>query len=158
MVHLGARNCNADTDTDREFNSIFIQENSRRLWRSRRRKSSSVPEGGADFPAAIFLAGKCPNLDRDSISRCRKIRELFSSSVEICRKTFQQRISDSHSLHSSFLIYARFHANLFPAGLNGGVDRKGGYSHNCLPVQCFSAPPDRQPYCDIPPCRERKTT
>ena len=30
-------------------------------------KSSSVPEGGADFPAAICLAGKCPNLGGDSI-------------------------------------------------------------------------------------------
>ena len=66
----------------------FHQENSRRLWRSRRRKSSSVPEGGADLPAAICLAGKCPNLGRDSISRCRKIRESFSSSVESCRKMF----------------------------------------------------------------------
>ena len=66
---------------------VVFQENSRRLWRSRRRKSSSVPEGRADLPAAIFLAGKCPNLGRDSISRCRKIRESFSSSVEICRKT-----------------------------------------------------------------------
>ena len=64
------------------------QKNSRRLWRSRRRKSSSVPAGAANFPAAVFLAGKCPNLGRDSISRCRKIGESFSSSVEICRKTF----------------------------------------------------------------------
>ena len=48
------------------------QKNSRRLWRSRRRKSSSVPEGAAYFPAAVFLAGKCPNLGRHSISRCRK--------------------------------------------------------------------------------------
>ena len=51
------------------------QKNSRRLWRSQRRKSRSVPEGGADFPAAIFLAGKCLNLGRDSISCCRKIGE-----------------------------------------------------------------------------------
>ena len=74
------------------------QKNSRRLWRSRRRKSSSVPEGTANFPAAVFLAGKCPNLGRDSISCCRKIGEESSSSVEICRKPFQQGISDSHSL------------------------------------------------------------
>ena len=65
-----------------------IQKNSRRLWRSQRRKSSSVPAGAANFPAAVFLAGKCPNLGRDSISRCRKIGESSSSSVEICRKTF----------------------------------------------------------------------
>ena len=44
--------------------------------------------GAANFPAAVFLAGKCPNLGRDSISRCRKIGGSFSSSVEICRKTF----------------------------------------------------------------------
>ena len=31
-------------------------------------KSSSVPEGAANFPAAVFLAGKCPILGRDSIS------------------------------------------------------------------------------------------
>ena len=65
-----------------------VQKNSRRLWRSRRRKSSSVAADAANFPTAVFLAGKCPNLDRDSISRCRKIGESFSSSVEICRKTF----------------------------------------------------------------------
>ena len=54
------------------INNPFSQKNSRRLWRSRRRKSSSVPAGAADFPAALFLAGKCPHLGRDSISRCRK--------------------------------------------------------------------------------------
>ena len=51
-------------------------------------ESSSVPAGAANFPAAVFLAGKCPNLGRDSISRSRKIGKSFSSSVEICRKTF----------------------------------------------------------------------
>ena len=53
-----------------------IQERSRR----RGRLSSSH-----------FLAGKCSNLGRDSISCCRKIGEEFSSSVEICRKTFPAR-------------------------------------------------------------------
>ena len=52
--------------------SLLIQKNSGRLWQSRRRKSRSVPEGGADFPAAVFLAGKCPNLGRDSICASRK--------------------------------------------------------------------------------------
>ena len=66
--------------------------------RSQRRKSRSVPEGGADFQKFSLLAGKCPNLGRDSISYCRKIGEEFSSSVEICPKLFQQGISDSHSL------------------------------------------------------------
>ena len=46
---------------------VIIQKNSRRLWWSQWRKSTSVPEGEADLPAAIFLAGKCPNLGRDSI-------------------------------------------------------------------------------------------
>ena len=34
------------------------KKNSRRLWRSRRRKSSSVPEGAANFPAAVSLPRK----------------------------------------------------------------------------------------------------
>ena len=68
--------------------SEFSQKNSRGLWRPLRRKSSSVPAGAPNFPAAVFLAGKCPNLGRDSILRCRKIGQSFSSSVEICRKTF----------------------------------------------------------------------
>ena len=76
----------------------LFRDPERRLWRSQRRKSSSIPEGGADFPAASFLARKCPNLGRDSIACCRKIGEEFSSSVEICRKLFQQGISDRHSL------------------------------------------------------------
>ena len=71
-----------------ESKTLFAQKDSRRLWRSRRRKSSSVPAVAANFPAAVFLAGKCPNLGRDSISRCRKIAESLSSSVGICRKTF----------------------------------------------------------------------
>ena len=71
----------------RDLNQTFLSENSRRLWRSQRRKSSSVPAGAANFPAAVFLAGKCPNLGRDSISHCRKFGGSFSSSVEICRKT-----------------------------------------------------------------------
>ena len=71
---------------ERQFATLY--QNSRRLWRSQRRKPRSVPEGGADFPAAIFLAGNSPNLGRDSISCRRKIGAGFSSSVEICRKTF----------------------------------------------------------------------
>ena len=51
-------------------------------------KSRSVPEGRGDFPAAAFLAGKCPNLGRNSISCCWKIGEELSSSVEICRENF----------------------------------------------------------------------
>ena len=66
------------------------QKNSRRLWRSRRRKSRSVPEGGADSPAAIFLAGKCPNHGRDS-------RGIIFQQRRNLPET-QQGSSDSHSL------------------------------------------------------------
>ena len=61
---------------------FVCQKHSRRLWRSQRRKSRSAPEGGADFPAAISPAGKCPKLGRDSISCCRKIGAEFSRIVE----------------------------------------------------------------------------
>ena len=73
------------------FFSVSCRKNSRRLWRSKRRNSRSIPEGRADFPAAIFLAGKCPNLGRNSISCCRKIGEDFSSSVEISWNFFPAR-------------------------------------------------------------------
>ena len=56
-----------------------------------RRKSRSVPEAGPDSSAGISLVGKCPNLGRESIVCCRKIREEFSSSVKICRKTLTAR-------------------------------------------------------------------
>ena len=53
---------------------------------------AAFPKAGTDFPAATtFLAGKCPNRGRDSMSCCRKIGEELSSSVEICRKTFPAR-------------------------------------------------------------------
>ena len=58
----------------------------------------SVPEGGPIFQQYDFLAGKCPNLGRDSLSCCRRIGEEFSSGVEICRKTLPARNLDSHSL------------------------------------------------------------
>ena len=53
--------------TEGSFGSRFRR--TQEGWRSWRRKSSSVPEGGADFPAAIFLARDCPNLGKDSISQ-----------------------------------------------------------------------------------------
>ena len=67
-------------------------KDSRRLWRSRRRKSSSVPEGGADFPAAIFVAGKCPSLGRDNISCCRKSEDNFPAASKFAGKPFWQGI------------------------------------------------------------------
>ena len=63
-----------------------------------RRKFRSVPEGGADSPAAIFLAGRCPNLGMDSLSCCWKIRKSFSAASKFAGKPFQRGISDSHSL------------------------------------------------------------
>ena len=57
----------------------------------------------ADFPAAIFLAGRCPNLGSDSILCCRKIGEEFSSSVETCRKFFFSKEIRTATAFSSFL-------------------------------------------------------
>ena len=45
-----------------------------------------------------FIAGKCPNLGRDSISCCRKIGNAFPAASTFARKPFQQGISDSHNL------------------------------------------------------------
>ena len=65
----------------------------------RRRKSRSVPEGEAEFPAAVFLAGKCPNLGRDSIlCAAGKLVSNFPAASKCAGKLFQQRILDSHSL------------------------------------------------------------
>ena len=47
----------------------------------RGRKFRRVPEGGANLPAAIFLAGKCPYLRRDSTSCCRNIGEIFPAAI-----------------------------------------------------------------------------
>ena len=67
------------------------QKNSRRLWRSRTRKiQQRSPKAGADFPAAIFVAGKCPNLGRDNISCCRKNQGII----------FQQRRNLPENLSS----------------------------------------------------------
>ena len=64
------------------------QKNSRRPWRSQRRKSRSVPEGGADFPAAIFLAGKGPNLGSlDGRNRARVIAESLARVIAAIRIT-----------------------------------------------------------------------
>ena len=80
-----------------DFSAYFVHifawlRNSEKLKKAvavSEKNSRSVPEGEADFPAAIFLAGKCPNLGRESILCCWKTGEEFSSSVEICRKTFR---------------------------------------------------------------------
>ena len=74
------------------------QTHSRRLWRSQGRKSRSVPEGGADFPAAIFLAEKSPNLGRNRIRAAGKSVKSFPAAPKFASKLFHQRVSDSHSL------------------------------------------------------------
>ena len=61
------------------------------IRKSRRRKSRSVPEGGADFPEAIFLAGKCPNLGRDSIFVLQENSEIIFQQLEICKKALPAR-------------------------------------------------------------------
>ena len=52
------------------------------------RTSRSAPEGGGwgRFSSSHFLAGKCPNRGRDSISCCWKTGEEFSRNVETCRR------------------------------------------------------------------------
>ena len=78
---------------------FFTQNHSRRL-RSCSRKFRSVPEAGADFPAAIFLAGKCPNLGKGSTSCCRRTGEEFSSGEEICWNTLPARNFGQPQAHS----------------------------------------------------------
>ena len=69
------------------MHSFFLQKNSVEGCGGLGEESpGAFPKRGANFPAAIFLAGKCPNLGRDSISCCGKIGEEFSSSVGMCRK------------------------------------------------------------------------
>ena len=78
---------------------LIIQKNSGRLWRSQRRKSRSVPEGGADFPAAVFLAGKCPKtLAGIAYRAAGKSVKNFPAASNFAGKLFTQGISDSHSL------------------------------------------------------------
>ena len=69
------------------------QRNSRRLWQSQRRKSRSVPEGGADFPAAIFQT-----LTGIAFRAAAKSGNNFPAASKFAGKLFQQGISDSHSL------------------------------------------------------------
>ena len=81
-----------------ELQLNFYQKNSRRLWRSRRRKSRSVPAGVANFPAAFFLAGKCQALAGIAFHAAGKSANDFPAASKFARKLFQQGISDSHSL------------------------------------------------------------
>ena len=68
------------------------------LWRSQKKKSRSVPEGRADFPAAIFLAGKCPTLAGIALRAAGTSVKNFPASSKIAGKLLQQGILDGHSL------------------------------------------------------------
>ena len=61
---------------------------------SRMTKSSSVPEGGADFPAA----GQCPTLAGIVFRAAGKSGNDFPAASTFAGKPFQQGNSDSHSL------------------------------------------------------------
>ena len=79
-------------------NFAHFQKNSKRLRRCRRRKSSIVPECGADFPAAIFLAGNAQTLAGIAFRAAEKSGTHFPAASKFAGKLFQQRISDSQSL------------------------------------------------------------
>ena len=69
--------------------SLTAQKNSRRLWRSQRRKSRSVPEGGADFPAAIFLPGNAQTLAGIAFRAAGKAVQNFPAASKFAEKPFQ---------------------------------------------------------------------
>ena len=68
----------------------IVQENSRRLWRSQRRKSSSVPEGKADFPAAMFLAESAQSLAGTAFRAAGKSVKNFPAASKFAGKLVQQ--------------------------------------------------------------------
>ena len=117
----------------------LFQKSSRRLRQFRRRKSSSVPEGAVNSLAAVFLAGKCPNLGRDSISCCRKIGEIFPAASKFAGKPFQQGISDSHSL----LKFSDYWDHCFSLGV-AAHDEKKHEKQRAITIQ--SAPPKGNNY------------
>ena len=58
-------------------------------------------EGGADFPAALFLARKCQTL---AFRAAGKSVKNFPAASKFARKLFKQGTLDSHSLNT-FLLY-----------------------------------------------------
>ena len=92
---------------------LLSQKNSRRLWRSQRRKSRSAPEGGAGFPAAIFLAGKCPNHGRGSMSCCRKIGKFFQQRRNLPENFSSKEFLTATAFSSSLIILITDTASLF---------------------------------------------
>ena len=81
-----------------QLHVLHSQKNSRRLWRSQRRESSSVPEGGADFPAAISLPENAQTLAGIAFRAAGKSVKNFPAASKFAGKLFQQGISDSHCL------------------------------------------------------------
>ena len=83
-----------------------FQKNSRRLWQSQRRKSTSVPEGGADFQQPFSLPENAQTLAGIAFRAAGKSVRNFRAALKFARKRFQQGISDSHSLleFSEFLL------------------------------------------------------
>ena len=82
--------------------AIFTsQENSRKLWRSQRRKSRSFPEGGADFPAATSLVENAQTLAGIAFRAGGKSVKSFPAALKSAGKLFQQGISDSSLLEFS---------------------------------------------------------
>ena len=94
-------------------------KNSRRLWRFRRRNSRSVPEDGADIPAAIFLAENCPNLGRDSAGLFQQ-RQNCSRKKNPSSKEFQKATLSAFSGFLSFVGVSRFGVGFGPLFLLWG--------------------------------------
>ena len=80
------------------LNASQTQQNSRRLWRSRRRRSSSVPEGGVDFQQPFSLPESARTLAGIAFQAAGKSGNHFPAASKFAGKPFQQGISDSHSL------------------------------------------------------------
>ena len=76
----------------------LYQKNSRRLWRSWRRKSSSVPAGAANFPAAVSLPESAQTLAGIAFRAAGKSGNNFPAASKFAGKPFQQGISDRNSL------------------------------------------------------------
>ena len=113
-------------------------ENSRRLRQSWRRKSRSVPEGHADFRAAIFLAGKCPTLAGITSRAARKSEKSqeFSSSIEIFRKILSGKEFRTATAFSSFFEPGMTPLDLLQSGLcKFGWVVRSSFSLQCLDGQ-----------------------
>ena len=114
---------------------LTLQKNSRRLWRFRRRKSSSVPAGAANFPAAVSLPESAQTLAGLALRIAGRSGNHFPAASKFGGKPFQQGISDTHSLLDFLkIIRARQRSG-------EGVVRRNGCPKGCFGrVRFFSAP------------------